>query len=186
MRDWNAFAPARVFAVSWFWSYLWGIEMRFARAWCGVGQRFWSYLWGIEMRKNIMGIRGYVWVLILPMRDWNTPLPTYGPIRASPFWSYLWGIEISNGWQGKRLETTFWSYLWGIEMCELCWNSSMTASMFWSYLWGIEILIILAKNNTNIRFDLTYEGLKFLPSFARQSLPNEFWSYLWGIEICNF
>ena len=120
-------------------------------------------------------------VLILPMRDWNTPCVHHVQFGVK-FWSYLWGIEI---YHPKSI--------------------SCPSILFWSYLWGIEIKVFHNSHGTDSGFDLTYEGLKLENSFSfviansvlilpmrdwnkfRSLNGNSrvflFWSYLWGIEI---
>ena len=71
MRDWNFDRGACTSSPFSFWSYLWGIETI-----CTL------YLWNVvhsfdltyEGLKSVSGNsnwRSHVWVLILPMRDWN-------------------------------------------------------------------------------------------------------------------
>ena len=62
----------------------------------------------------------------------------------------------------------------------------MLDKSFWSYLWGIEMHSPDNQQELHlIRFDLTYEGLKYdFMCFVWKSLQS-FWSYLWGIEIQN-
>ena len=55
--------------------------------------------------------------------------------------------------------------------------------MFWSYLWGIEIRLPVSPLPCSLRFDLTYEGLKYFTAFFCVNEFAVFWSYLWGIEI---
>ena len=83
-------------------------------------------------------------------------------------------------------------------------SENRTFPKFWSYLWGIEILIATSDYHRYRRFDLTYEGLKYVnmtTSFTMWTsfdltyeglkslhypffnvLKETFWSYLWGIE----
>ena len=80
MRDWNEDRGPYRFAWSWFWSYLWGIEIVTPLDICFLRSSFWSYLWGIE----ICFLRWFLPFLFL-------------------FWSYLWGIEITK--QSRRCGT---------------------------------------------------------------------------------
>ena len=122
--------------VAEFWSYLWGIETKSAPYKTFSTNEFWSYLWGIETPwfPNCGDLQKFV--LILPMRDWNTHESNVCLVEFL-FWSYLWGIETTNIEMGGSKEKAFWSYLWGIET-RMPRIVHIRMFKFWSYLWGIE------------------------------------------------
>ena len=75
MRDWNQkkFISKKQ-KVKRFWSYLWGIEINLSSLRLLACLAFWSYLWGIEIYTCKVSCVGLIFVLILPMRDWNKSL----------------------------------------------------------------------------------------------------------------
>jgi len=54
-----------------FVSYLWGIETKQAEKSLSNRLKFVSYLWGIETDVFMPEPARYIFVCILPMRDWN-------------------------------------------------------------------------------------------------------------------
>ena len=144
---------------------------------------FWSYLWGIEIRNFQVLLCILVFVLILPMRDWNISM-LYDSHNCMfrfdlTYEGLKYGLEIDFGqyersvlilpmrdWNQKFLwfvwffSFRFWSYLWGIEILVPVTCMQSCSLPFWSYLWGIEIYEWLEKRTLWRSFDLTYEGLK--------------------------
>ena len=165
---------------------------------------FWSYLWGIEINSKKEGLWRYDYVLILPMRDWNTIHRHESARSITSFWSYLWGIEIWRNAANHSHEPRFDLTYEGLKFSSI----SISLNCFWVLIlpmrdWNffdVNLSVLL-----NYRFDLTYEGLKFAWSvdnnFETESFdltyeglkynsPSKivicifsFWSYLWGIEI---
>ena len=171
------------YSMTTFWSYLWGIEIckQFFRRWIifSFDLTYEGLKFGIVNRFILC----WLWVLILPMRDWNlsdvTTPPTLPPVLILPmrdwntrsflfylnrvvFWSYLWGIEIS-------VKCTKRSFSYPVLILPMRdWNGKLRHRLcrivyaFWSYLWGIEILFTSGgAERTGGSFDLTYEGLKW-------------------------
>ena len=142
-----------------FWSYLWGIETSKAgRNQESSVDEFWSYLWGIETVNAPPKSPDRSEVLIVPMRNWNTSLPSWY-IFGGRFWSYLWGIETAAQVSGVCDPAEFWSYLWGIETSENKSTHAPYASFDRTYE---ELKRRWAQRSSygRSRFDRTYEELK--------------------------
>ena len=97
---------------------------------------FWSYLWGIETTE-VPGIYQAEFVLILPMRNWNSWILI--SIRHKSFMVLILPMRNWNAASWKRFGQLFkfWSYLWGIETGKRR-HCRPGKPGFWSYLWGIE------------------------------------------------
>ena len=120
-----------------FWAYLWGIETKFtffkSHTVCG----FWAYLWGIETRILLHCIYLQIFVLSLPMRNWNLYLL---PKIAEPF--FVLSLPMRN-WNPRyikkqippefRFEPTYEELKPGIVEAK-----KKKKKKFWAYLWGIE------------------------------------------------
>ena len=183
MRDWNQDSRRTNKSDSRFWSYLWGIEIRFLivfnfppfyvlilpmRDWnrcpsiilLNQASMFWSYLWGIEIISRVAFSDRFVYVLILPMRDWNLfkaeKNAREGRVLILPMrdWNPGNGSSPSPVW-------SFWSYLWGIEISTprqtLDWHKAVLILPMRDWNFKPSCLYSLSL----LRFDLTYEGLKW-------------------------
>ena len=165
-----------------FWSYLWGIETPFNRH--GAGRLLLRFDRTYEELKPLPVLPGYSFrggVLIVPMRNWNPPVP----VRFSPlscrFWSYLWGIE-TGGFRSDsdpqlRFDRTY------EELKRRTWKTEPPSWYCFDRTYE-ELKLLTVQNQKNLIhcFDRTYEELK--PEFRNPLLKSatRFWSYLWGIE----
>mgnify|MGYP006875924951 CR=1 FL=1 len=107
----------------------------------------------------LLDISEYMYVLSLPMRNWNCS-SNPGTCICSRFWVYLWGIETRLPMlvPGNKIE--FWVYLWGIETFPLQVGHNYMGVCFESTYEELKqnsdkfLLLFLH------RFESTYEELK--------------------------
>ena len=106
---------------------------------------------------------GFVWVLSLPMRDWNLCdrlvkhfsiegfEPTYEGLKHNFInlisFRFIFVLSLPmrdwnkciEAWLILRYSERFWAYLWGIETLKKSRKKLFKKkSGFWAYLWGIE------------------------------------------------
>jgi len=92
MRNWNEEYEKMSKDERRFWVYLWGIETYNPLSFpVSLHLRFWVYLWGIETFFNFRQQRQGIFVLSLPMRNWN-PVSSVTNLPMLKFWVYLWGM----------------------------------------------------------------------------------------------
>ena len=125
---------------------------------------FLAYLWGIETFYSTNWNDYFIiFVLSLPMRDWNISSSTSSLIIKS-FLAYLWGIETEFYTVSHFFYIPFLAYLWGIETIKP-----------YSSLIIVNYVLSLPMRDWNLLF-----------LFLLILLPFAFLAYLWGIETSKF
>ena len=122
---------------------------------------FWSYLWGIEILATTSSNKfpkcfdlTYEGLKYQYRRQYRRCHRRFDLTYEGLKWKIC--VHLSNSL------VMFWSYLWGIEIMPFFPAASRAYAGFWSYLWGIEIITNMKNKSTIMRFDLTYEGLKYI------------------------
>ena len=123
-----------------------------------------------------------IFVLILPMRDWNSKTSSQLVIPKFSFWSYLWGIEMIWSLPFPIWQRSFDLTYEGLKFYRRIFLSTSPAFVLilpmrdWNFVNWYDptetfSVLILPMRDWNI-----LSG-KLSPDMSA------FWSYLWGIEI---
>ena len=155
---------------------------------------------------NQVYLRAEVFVLILPMRDWNTAIALYMGVRYLRFDLTYEGLKLIS------IYVTFFTLFkvlilpmrdWNSKYFSRCscslkvlilpmrdWNIRDTPraiypDAFWSYLWGIEIGKSGRGKSVITLFWSYLWGIETVLQPWHEGMGSAFWSYLWGIETSN-